>query len=162
MNLTFLTSLDNDLLILIMLPDADRYPLEDFENRVLQAIGSEFCVRVADGDLSDQYHKWGGRSDSPWYHDSLLTKPGCRASRWRAGRTPPRYSGLSASELHMVSGISASEPCSVSEHPLKIQLLAAFDPFYFKEDLRAQPEDHSRDLMDYSAPELPGPSVDET
>lgn len=48
----FLPGLDDDLLVPIMLPDADEYPLEYFINQVLQADGSEFCVGRADGDLS--------------------------------------------------------------------------------------------------------------
>ncbi|MGL5292999.1 MAG: hypothetical protein ACRC9V_04390 [Aeromonas sp.] len=34
LNHVFLTGLDDDLLVPIMLPDADEYPLEDFRNRV--------------------------------------------------------------------------------------------------------------------------------
>ncbi|KAA0719385.1 hypothetical protein E1301_Tti006524 [Triplophysa tibetana] len=52
LNLAFVAGLDDILLVLVMLPDADEYRLEDFVNRVLQATGSEFCVGVTDEDLS--------------------------------------------------------------------------------------------------------------
>lgn len=48
LNRIFLTG----LLVLIML---DEYPLEDFINRVLYAGGSDVCIRIADGGLSDDH-----------------------------------------------------------------------------------------------------------
>ncbi|MGL5293375.1 MAG: hypothetical protein ACRC9V_06360 [Aeromonas sp.] len=49
LNLAFLTGLDDDLLVLIRLPDADEYPLEDFVSLVLQAIGPEAFELVPSG-----------------------------------------------------------------------------------------------------------------
>lgn len=44
LNRIFLFGLDDNLLVLIMLPDTDEYPMEDFIYR-----GSEFCVGRDDG-----------------------------------------------------------------------------------------------------------------
>lgn len=53
LNPVFLNGLDGDLISLNMQPDMEEYSLENFINRVLQAVGSEFCVWDSDEDLRD-------------------------------------------------------------------------------------------------------------
>ncbi|KAA0719460.1 hypothetical protein E1301_Tti015967 [Triplophysa tibetana] len=45
---------------------------------------------------------------------------------------------------------------------MEVEQLAEFDLFYFKGYLATQPEERTRDLMDFSAHKLPGHSCGQT